>query len=147
MRDIVIRQPTYSEFDLVKDYVDDFWLDDSNMQIQQFRVLFYKGEITAFGRLRMEGNDTELCTLGVVEKMRGKGFGKAMVKALIEEAKTDVYAVCVIPDFFLKLGFVKVTEYPPLIKRKVDVCTTYYHVGVPYEVMKYKFTQKTDIFE
>lgn len=137
MADIIIRQPGYSEFDLVKDYVEEYWLDDADMKIQQFRVLFNKGEITAFGRLRVDGKDTELCSLGVVEEMRGKGFGKAMVKALVEEAKTDVYAVCVIPEFFLKLGFIQVNEYPPLIKRKVDVCTTHYNVGVPYVVMKW----------
>lgn len=132
-----IRRPDEKEFEEVKKYVEEFWLDNNNMLREQFRVLLYNNKLAAFGRLRKNADATELCTLGVVKKYRGRGFGKAMVKALLKEAKSEVYVVCVIPEFFKKTGFKEISSYPESIKAKVDLCTQYFHVGKEYKVMKY----------
>jgi len=138
MADIVVRHPGEKEFEEVKKYVEDFWLDNNNMLIGQFRILLYKGKLAGFGRIRENDDATELCTLGVVKELRLKGLGKAMVKALVETVKTDVYLVTIIPEFFRKAGFKETKEYPESIKRKEHLCTTQYHVGEEYKVMKYK---------
>lgn len=139
MSDIIIRQPNDKEFEQVKVLIDEFWLDNGNMQIEQFRVLLVDNKLTAFGRLRRNGDATELCTLGVVKEMQGKGYGKAMVKALLSEAEGEVYVVCIIPQFFVKSGFKEVEQYPPSIDFKVNLCNTHYHVGIPYKVMKWEY--------
>jgi N-acetylglutamate synthase-like GNAT family acetyltransferase len=137
MKQIVVRQPNAKEFEQVKLHIKDFWLDDSGLQVEQFRILLLDNELVGFGRLRINEDATELCTLGVIKEMQGQGYGKAMVKALVSEAGRDVYAVCIIPGFFVKAGFIEVDEYPKSIAAKVNLCTTYYHVGVPYKVMKW----------
>jgi N-acetylglutamate synthase-like GNAT family acetyltransferase len=133
------RQPDAHEFELVKKYVQDFWLDDTNMRIEQFRVLLKGNELIAFGRVRENPDATELCTIGVVQELRGKGYGSEITNALLKEVKRDAYIVTVIPDFFAKLGFKPVSEYPPSIQAKCNLCTSQYHVGEEYRVMKWSY--------
>ncbi len=137
MPDIIIRQPDDTEFAEVKEYVEEFWLDNSNMVKEQFLILLYKGHFAAFGRLKEHPDCSELCTLGVVNEFRGKHLGEAMVKALVKKAKSQVYLVTVIPDFFAMLGFSFTEKYPAPMRQKVEVCTKEYHVGETYKVMKY----------
>ena len=137
MPDIIIRQPDDTEFAEVKEYVQEFWLDNSNMSKEQFLILLYKGRFAVFGRIKEHAGCSELCTLGVVNEFRGKHLGEALVKALVKKAKSHVYLVTVIPDFFSLLGFAFTEKYPASMKRKVEVCTKEYHVGETYKVMKW----------
>lgn len=134
---ITFRQPGEMEFAAVKNYVEKFWLDNENMLREQFHVLLNDDKLAAFGRLRDNPDATELCTLGVLEEYRGKKLGADMVKGLLSVARCDIYVVCVIPGFFRKLGFIPVQDFPPSIQKKRDLCTSHYHVGIPYEVMKW----------
>lgn len=137
MSGIIFRVPTDAEFTEVKKYVEAFWLDNENMLKEQFRILLDDGKFVAFGRLRKNSDATELCSLGVLEEYRHKGMGSAMVKHLLDAASANVYVVCVIPGFFNKQGFVPVTDFPASIQKKRDLCVNHYHVGIPYDVMKY----------
>lgn len=138
MNEVIVREPDSKEFEEVKKYVKQFWLDDEQMLKEQFKILLQDDKPVAFGRLREKEDATELCTLGVLEEYRGRRLGSAMVKSLVSLAKKDVHVVSVIPGFFRKQGFIPVQEYPASIKKKVELCTEHYHVGVPYQVMKYK---------
>jgi N-acetylglutamate synthase-like GNAT family acetyltransferase len=136
--EITTRQPDDKEFEEVKKLVEEFWLDNRNMLKEQFRILLYKGKLAAFGRIRRHMDAIEFCSLGVVKELRGKGFGRAMMQCLLAGIKGDSYLVTVIPDFFSKLGFKEVEQYPDSIKAKANLCSTQYHVGEEYKVMKYK---------
>jgi len=135
--DVIIRQPNDTEFEQVKKYVREFWLDNTDMHKEQFLVLLQNKKFTAFGRLKEHADCSELCTLGVVKEFRGKYFGQELTKALIKKAKHEVYLVTVIPDYFKKVDFVITSKYPASLKSKVNMCTTQYHVGQEYRVMKY----------
>jgi len=54
----------------------------------------------------------EVKSLVVDEALRGRGVGRALVLTCVEEARTldlpRVFALTAIPDFFAKLGFVRV---------------------------------------
>jgi len=132
------KQPDEKEFEQVKQLVEDFWLDNENMKSEQFRVLTDNEKVIAFGRLKKHSDAIELCTLGVVSDLRGKGYGRAMVKNLLNKASRDIYVVTVIPNFFAKLGFIFAEIYPDSLQKKVELCTTHYHVGEPYQVMKWE---------
>jgi N-acetylglutamate synthase-like GNAT family acetyltransferase len=135
---MVFKQPDEKEFEQVKKLVEDFWLDNTDLQPAQFRVLSDAGSVIAFGRLREHVDATELCTIGVAKDFQKKGFGREMVNDLLAQAKREVYLVTVIPDFFAKLGFNKVEQYPASIKSKIDMCVKDYHVDEPYFVMKWE---------
>ncbi|MGP8216141.1 MAG: GNAT family N-acetyltransferase [Bacteroidia bacterium] len=137
MSSIIIRQPNDAEFNSVKSYVKEYWLDDESMSKEQFKILLYEGNLAAFGRLKRHSDGIELCTLGVVEKFRNKNLGTAMVKGLLSGIGQDVYIVTVIPGFFTKLGFKATKEYPGSLQKKCDNCCNNYHVGQTYVVMKY----------
>jgi len=137
MSNTVFQQPSLAQFEEVKKYVEKFWLDNDNMQPEQFRILLDDSKLVAFGRLRKNNDATELCSLGVLEEYRHHGMGSALVKHLLSIASSDVYVVCVIPGFFKKQGFNTVTEFPSSIQKKRDLCVNHYHVGIPYEVMRF----------
>jgi N-acetylglutamate synthase-like GNAT family acetyltransferase len=135
---MIFKQPDTSEFEQIKQLADELWLDNTGMQRGQFQTFSDNGKVIAFGRLREHNDATELCTMGVAKEFQKKAFGKKMVKHLQSIAKHDIYLVTVIPDFFAKLGFNKVEQYPDSIKKKIDLCATDYHVDDPYFVMKWE---------
>ena len=137
----IFKQPNEKEFEQVKQLIEDFWLDNEDMKPEQFKVLLDSGKLIAFGRLREHNEATELCTLGVAKDYRCKGYGKEMVKHLINWTKRDVYVVTVIPEFFSKLGFSFIGKYPLPIQKKLENCSANYDVGVPYRAMKWEKIQ------
>jgi N-acetylglutamate synthase-like GNAT family acetyltransferase len=137
---MVFKQPDEKEFEQVKKLVEDFWLDNANMQTEQFKVLSDKGKVFAFGRLREHADATELCTMGVAKEFQKNGLGEKMVKHLQSIAKRDVYLVTVLPEFFKKQGFLLVKQYPASLQRKIDMCAKDYHVEEQYFVMKWEKT-------
>jgi len=139
---MIFKQPNEKEFEQVKQWVEDFWLDNGNMQPEQFSVLSDNGKVIAFGRLKEHADATELCTMGVAKEFQSKGFGEKMVKHLISQATQDVHLVTIIPKFFANCGFALVENYPVSLQRKIDLCKTHYHVEEPYHVMKW---EKKDI--
>ncbi len=138
METIIFKQPDYKEFEEVKELVKEFWLDDADLQMEQFQVLSDNGNVIAFGRLREHIDATELCTMGVAKNFQKMGYGGKMVKHLQSIAKRGVYLVTVIPDFFEKTGFKGVDIYPNSLKKKVDRCSADFHVGETYHVMKWE---------
>jgi N-acetylglutamate synthase-like GNAT family acetyltransferase len=137
MNTTIIHQPTESEFEQVKKYARQFDLDDENMEMSQFKVLLANNKLAAFGRMKVHKDGIELCTVGVVEEFRGKKLGQALVRDFIKSTKQDIYLVTVIPDFFNKMGFKEVKEYPASIKEKSEMCGTKHHVDETYVVMKH----------
>ncbi len=135
---MVFKQPNEYEFEQVKQLVKEFWLDDLDMQPQQFSVLSDNGKVIAFGRLREHADATELCTMGVTKGFQKMGYGEKMVQHLQSIAKRDVFLVTIIPDFFSQINFKIVNTYPDSLKKKVDRCSADFHVGETYNVMKWE---------
>ena len=77
----VFKQPEIKEFEQVKLLVNDFWLDDTGLQPQQFQVLSDNGKVIAFGRLREHADATELCTMGVAGEFQKKRIRKGNGKS------------------------------------------------------------------
>lgn len=138
MNTAIFKLPDEKEFERIEQLVKDFWLDNADMLPEQFRVLSNNGKVVAFGRLREHEDATELCTMGVSKDFQKKGFGEKMVKHLQSIAVRDIYLVTVIPDFFAKIGFKMVETYPASIRKKVDRCSSDFHVGETYNVMKWE---------
>lgn len=103
----------------------------------EFLVVTENHELLGFGRIRNYTNCSELCSLGVVEPERLKGIGKELVKQLILKAEQSLYLVCIIPEYFERIGFKIVTEYPPEMADKLNYCTAELVVPENYVVMKY----------
>jgi N-acetylglutamate synthase-like GNAT family acetyltransferase len=137
MSDIIIREPDDAEYEVVRKYIDEFWLDKAYMHKGQFRILLFNGAIAAFARIKKHRSCTELCTLGVVKKLRGRHIGMVIVNGILAGIKKEVYIVTVIPDYFRKIGFHFAKEFPVIIRKKLDNCRNNYSVGETYRVMKW----------
>lgn len=78
--------------------------------IRDFVVVEEDGEIVGCGALHLYGTHlSEIRSITVVRSVQGKGAGRVLVQALMQEAEQHrVSCVCLftrIPEFFARLGF------------------------------------------
>ncbi len=135
--DYSIHSCTSAQFEILKNYIQQFELDDRSLDHSQFLVALQNNKLVGFGRIREHVDCSELCSLGVIEPERNKGVGTALTKALIKKAKQPLYLVCIIPNFFEALGFKMCHTYPSALKNKLDYCTNELVVPEEYVVMGY----------
>ena len=135
-----IEQASESDFEKIKQHIAEFELDNRDLQQHQFLVAKEKNELLGFGRIRKHNGCDEFCSLGVLEEKRFNGIAKELILARIKIATQPIYLVCIIPDYFEKLGFKIVEKYPPEIADKLHYCTSELAVPENYVVMKYQKT-------
>lgn len=139
---MTFRTPSEQEFLLIRNYIQQFELDNRNLKQEEFIAAFrampagrQENELVGFGRLREHSDCIELCSLGVVTQYRRQGIGKAIVSELIKKSKSSIHLVCIIPDFFSPFNFQIVKNYPSAIQDKLDYCTQELVVPESYVAM------------
>lgn len=135
---LTFRTPTEHEFLQIRNYIQQFELDDRNLKQEEFTAAFRENELVGFARLRQHSDCIELCSLGVVTKHRRQGIGKSIVKELIKRSTSSIHLVCIIPDFFIPFGFRVVENYPLAIQDKLNYCTQELIVPETYVAMLFK---------
>jgi N-acetylglutamate synthase-like GNAT family acetyltransferase len=130
-----LRVPSDQEFQLIREYIHEFELDNRDLQAAQFIAAFRSGELAGFGRLRKHPDCTELCSLGVITPLRRRGIGRAIVTELIKHASSDIYLACIIPDFFISFGFQVTEKFPSSILNKLNYCSEELIVPEKYVAM------------
>ncbi len=108
------------------------------MDLDQFLVAKENNQLLGFGRIKSHKGCDEFCSLGVIESMRCKGIARRLIEAHIKYSKQPIYLVCIIPEYFKKLGFVTVDEFPDEIANKLNYCTLELPVPEKYVVMKFE---------
>jgi amino-acid N-acetyltransferase len=86
--------------------------------VQEFTIAEYEGEIVGCGALHVLWEDlAEVRTVAVLESMRGKGVGNAIIENIVERARTlgveRIFCLTFETDFFGRNGF-KVIEGTPV---------------------------------
>lgn len=123
--DIVLSAAIKEELPLILQIAKSLDLDCEDPSWDQFLVAKNNGAIVGIGRLRTYPECTEIATVGVVSESQKNGVGSLIMKELIRKAPREVFVTCVIPDFFRKLGFQLVKQYPSVLQKKVDFCKSY----------------------
>jgi len=131
----LIEVCTSNHFVEVQDYIRQFCLDERGIQKEEFLTLSINSKLLAFGRIREHREVSEMCTLGVLENQRKKGYAKTLMSALIQKATQPIYLVCTIPSFFESLGFYICEDYPDAIRDKLNYCIDSLSVKETYVVM------------
>lgn len=134
---LVISNCAKEDFPAVKAHIAELSLDDNDLEPEQFLIAKTGEEIVGFGRLRTYPDSCELCSLGVVEKFRRQGVGSELSRALIQKSDRPLYLVTIIPEFFKKLGFNVIREFPSEIKVKLNYCSSALPVPETYMVMRH----------
>ncbi len=86
--------------------------------VQEFTIAEYEGEIVGCGALHVLWEDlAEVRTVAVLESMRGKGVGNAIIQNIVDRAHTlgvaRIFCLTFETDFFGRNGF-KVIEGTPV---------------------------------
>lgn len=123
-------------FELVKQNIKKFELDDRNLLQEEFLTMTRFNKLIGFGRVREFEGFSEMCSTGIIEEERNKGLGARLLNALEKKAKQQVYLVCIIPDYFKRLGFEVCRDYPDGMQEKLNYCTTGLPVKEKYVVMR-----------
>ncbi len=90
--------------------------------IRDFFVVEQEGEVVGCAALHVSWKDlAELKSLAVAEVVQGRGYGRQLIEACIEEAETigleRVFALTYVPELFVKMDFEVVDK--ALLPRKV----------------------------
>ncbi len=134
---IVICQSTEADFIVICNHIKLFDLDNRDLKFEQFLVAKQNNKLIGFGRIRKHNGCDEFCSLGVIKAYRYKGIAKLLINARIQIATQPIYLVCIIPNYFIALGFKVVTKYPPQILDKLNYCTNELVVPENYVVMRF----------
>lgn len=134
--DVLISPASEKDMPAVERLAKGLDLDMEEMSWKQFKIAKKENNIIGFGRLRNYGDCTEIATLGVIPPERNKGAGTSIVKELIRIGPEEIFVTCVIPDFFSRLGFEVVKQYPSVLQKKVDFCKLYHFSDEQIFVMK-----------
>jgi N-acetylglutamate synthase-like GNAT family acetyltransferase len=135
---MTIEQARESDFEEIKSYIAAFELDNRDLQYHQFLVAKENGRLVGFGRIRKHKGCDEFCSLGVLEEKRFNGIAKELILARIKIATQPIYLVSIMPEYFEKLGFKIVKDYPEEMADKLHYCTSELVVPEEYVVMKYQ---------
>ena len=113
-----------------------FDLDVLEFNIRDFCVVRKQSRVVGFGRLRPYPGFKEVATVGVVEDERSKGIGSAVVNCLVDGKDETIFLACVIPDFFARLGFKEVKDFPGELTAKINFCHSFGYKRNEVHVMK-----------
>lgn len=132
----MIVTPSKEQFKRVLKLALAMKLDVSNHSREQFRALVMDGEVVGFGRIVQKGEIIELATLGVSKSKRSQGVGEALV-AHLSSKYDELYLVTVIPEYFKKMGFEEMEQFPMELNGKMNDCELWHGYGEP-KVMRLK---------
>ncbi len=112
------------DFSYIKEKLQKYLLDTSNVNWKQFFVAKIQNKIAAFGRMIDHGASFEVASLGVDYYQRKKGIGKRMLQFLVQEARRrdaqkPIYGVTHVEKFVSSCGFRQIREdYPDYLDYK-----------------------------
>ena len=137
MSPIKVIKATAEDLEQILSIAQSLDLDVEFISWKDFVVVRKSGRVIGIGRLRKYETCTEIATVGVVEPERHQGVGTAIMRSLMAAVPKEVFVVNVIPSFFSRLGFVRVSEYPVVLKKKVEFCKLYNFTEEQIFIMKY----------
>lgn len=120
----MIRKAVVADVETIQKLINSFAERDAMLpralsaiyeSIRDFFVMEEDGRIVGCCALHVSWSDlSEVKSLVVDESTQGKGYGKLLVETCLDEARalgvTSAFALTYVPDFFEKLGFVRIDK-------------------------------------
>jgi N-acetylglutamate synthase-like GNAT family acetyltransferase len=117
-----VRRARRADFPDIVRLAGKYNLDYAGMEADRFWVTEEDGRIVGICGLKKHSECLELCALGVDEAFRGRRWGEKLVRAVLGEARGELYLATVIPGFFTRLGFRKAAAVPASMVKKGEWC-------------------------
>ncbi|MCM8760295.1 MAG: N-acetyltransferase [Candidatus Omnitrophica bacterium] len=124
MEKIIIRKAKMGEVNQIRRLINRF-ANEGKMLPVSFNMLYERlrnfwvveedGKVIGCGALKVVWKDLgEIRSIAIDRKHQGKGYGKTLVKKLLEEADEielkKVFTLTYVPEFFEKLGFGRIIK-------------------------------------
>lgn len=116
---LIFKRPSEVEFRQVKRLAHELRLDNESLLPEQFTILKSDEKLLAFGSLRTLDNYAELECIGVAESHQGKGWGKMLVKKLLETGPETIWLATDMPKYFEQFNFVPSKQIPRELAKKI----------------------------
>ena len=127
MSDVIVRPARTSDIKAIRAIIDTYVLGRRLLAketvtlyetVQEFTIAEYEGEIVGCGALHVLWEDlAEVRTVAVLESMRGKGVGNAIIGNIVERARglgvDRIFCLTFETEFFGRNGF-EVIEGTPV---------------------------------
>ncbi len=127
MSDVIVRPARTSDIKAIRAIIDTYVLGRRLLAketvtlyetVQEFTIAEYEGEIVGCGALHVLWEDlAEVRTVAVLESMRGKGVGNAIIGNIVERARglgvERIFCLTFETEFFGRNGF-EVIEGTPV---------------------------------
>jgi amino-acid N-acetyltransferase len=127
MSDVIVRPARTSDIKAIRAIIDTYVLGRRLLAketvtlyetVQEFTIAEYEGEIVGCGALHVLWEDlAEVRTVAVLESMRGKGVGNAIIGNIVERARSlgveRIFCLTFETEFFGRNGF-EVIEGTPV---------------------------------
>lgn len=122
--EIFVRSALGSDIKKIKPYLDEYGLDNENLDYRRFFVAEVLNELAGFGRIKQYGNICEIASIGVIEQFRRTGVGRKIIEKLIDIAPSEeIWLTTIIPEYFEQFGFLEEENVPDEILLKCErVC-------------------------
>jgi len=117
-----IRKASKADFPQIQGLARKYGLDYAGMEADDFWVAGEGDRILGLCALKKHPDCLELCALGVDEKRRGRGWGERLVRAVVRNAKGELFLATVIPGFFARLGFKRTAAVPASMVKNKEWC-------------------------
>jgi len=122
-----IAPATADDMTFIGDAVQRLRLDGEWLEPEQFIVVRRQesdGNIVAFGRIKPYRETRELGSVAVMEEEQGRGWGRLVVRELIDRFPQDeVFITTDLQEYFERLGFLRTDFLPQEIEDKIGrVC-------------------------
>lgn len=132
----------------IREKLKKYLLDATNIEQNQFLVAKSNNRVVAFGRSIDHETFFEIASLGVDYYQRKKGFGRIILRELVQKAQLSdgqkpIYVLTRVKEFMSRCGFVSVKEsYPKHFNHKRDYLC---HLDASkIEILRYAKYIKTD---
>ena len=117
-----LRKAIKSDFPAILRIARAHNLNYAGMEADDYWVAAEGNAVFGICGLRKNPDCRELCSLGVVTEMRGRGLGTRLVRRLLRDIRGDIHLATIIPEFFSRLGFEKMPVRPPSMVKTEEWC-------------------------
>ena len=118
-----IQKATEEDFQKIQSILNELDLDHMNQDLDKFVVAADKQKIIGIAEISEYENFSFIYSFGIIKELQSKGYGKDFLSKLLKQLKKPVYLYTIIPEFFLKNGFVLTEFIEGLPPRSTEFCS------------------------
>lgn len=117
-----LRPATQADEKIINRIVRAVGINPMSLDWRRFLVAEDDGQVVGIGQIKPHGDGSrELASIAVIPERRGQGIASAIIRALLEKERGEIYLLCrnELESFYARFGFRKIgrDEMPPYFRR------------------------------